>query len=470
MTVEDDEGLELECLHRAGGERANKNEDVKGTTWGKCWARVKPVLLYCWCLAQLGFALWMVFDMVFDCLQQVTYYGLSSYWNSTHNSLSLETRIHMLCGELRESIFLNEETDWTGNISWHWKHLCHQIEIGQYQEPKLTDQLYGIDESKIDTIKEQAICSAREEFHKMNETISLCVLDLSPAYFVFSVATWLIPPILYAVYALYAFMSLETDPIDFKSKPTWLKAIIIVLLPILAPLGLLLVLTFSILVVFIKTPLDSIEFSITQLRWTWIWPKRCSEWYRNAVRKLKFTDIDVKVHNKFMKLFEQFGEAIPQFVTSLIFYLSNLGYVHQKDRKIFGIPQTVITMVLSCVSVFMGVISCLNAARKVYNRGLIGADGRSPIHVEAESGNLKKVKSMIKNGSKLHPKDEMDNTPLIVASGAGHADVVDLLVTEGLHLFNVNDQTKFDHETALTLAARGGHPNVIDRLIAGNAY
>ena len=93
MTVEDDEGLELECLNRAGGERANKNEDIKGS-WGKCWARVKPVLLYCWCLAQLGFALWMVFDMVFDCLQQVTYYRLSSYWNSTHDDISMETRIN----------------------------------------------------------------------------------------------------------------------------------------------------------------------------------------------------------------------------------------------------------------------------------------------------------------------------------------------------------------------------------------
>ena len=52
------------------------------------------------------------------------------------------------------------------------------------------------------------------------------------------------------------------------------------------------------------------------------------------------------------KLFEQFGEAVPQFVIAVTFYANNAHWLPRSDLY-FGI----FTMVMSAGSIIMGVVN-----------------------------------------------------------------------------------------------------------------
>ena len=63
-----------------------------------------------------------------------------------------------------------------------------------------------------------------------------------------------------------------------------------------------------------------------------------------------------------MKLVEQFGEAIPQFVITVTFYAHNAHWLPKSDLQ-FGI----FTMVMSCGSILMGVGSGCWWCHKYWN-------------------------------------------------------------------------------------------------------
>lgn len=52
------------------------------------------------------------------------------------------------------------------------------------------------------------------------------------------------------------------------------------------------------------------------------------------------------------------------------------------------------------------------------------------IHWSVLSGNLKLVTYLIELGSNVNPEDDTETTPLILASSAGHSEVVHLLLTK----------------------------------------
>ena len=73
----------------------------------------------------------------------------------------------------------------------------------------------------------------------------------------------------------------------------------------------------------------------------------------------------------FLKLFEQFGEALPQFMLGLTFYVNNTYFINTYDN-LFGLPTTLISVIFSGVSVFLGVISGLVTTKSAYDDGLLG--------------------------------------------------------------------------------------------------
>ena len=94
--------------------------------------------------------------------------------------------------------------------------------------------------------------------------------------------------------------------------------------------------------------------------------------YPNKPRSVdRFFIIDDERDLPFLKLFEQFGEALPQFMLGLTFYVNNTYFINTYDN-LFGLPTTLISVIFSGVSVFLGVISGLVTTKSAYDDGLLG--------------------------------------------------------------------------------------------------
>ena len=206
-------------------------------------------------------------------------------------------------------------------------------------------------------------------------------------------------------------------------------------------------------------PIDSILYCLRELRFL---TQGCFTKYQRLFDLLNFTDLPINDFIKFIKMFEQFGEAVPQLLISVTFYVQHISSDPSLDQKEypgipFKIPQTLITMLLSAGCVVMGVGTSLEAARKMYNQGFKGKDGRVPLHGAAALGDGKeayrKVKILIEEGARLDPRDNNHDTPFILAARKGNTEVITLLVQKGLEMFNVNNQGG-GGDTALTIAAR----------------
>ena len=136
-------------------------------------------------------------------------------------------------------------------------------------------------------------------------------------YFGLSVAVWFVSPML-AVPAILAFF-------DFYDRRWYLYLIAI-------PFGYAL----GILGIYIAIPLLDVSYNFVEL----LHPGRTK--YYN------FKDPDIM---PCLKLFEQFGEAIPQFLIAVTFYSNNYPWLSSEDLAL-GIA----TMVLSCGSILFGVM------------------------------------------------------------------------------------------------------------------
>ena len=72
----------------------------------------------------------------------------------------------------------------------------------------------------------------------------------------------------------------------------------------------------------------------------------------------------------FVKLFEQFGEALPQLLIALTFYVNHKYFVDTNDSFFqTNIPVTLISMIFSSVSVVIGLITGLKAFKSYYDEG-----------------------------------------------------------------------------------------------------
>ncbi|KAF8965293.1 asparaginase-domain-containing protein [Flammula alnicola] len=70
-----------------------------------------------------------------------------------------------------------------------------------------------------------------------------------------------------------------------------------------------------------------------------------------------------------------------------------------------------------------GIVNCLEAG-----------SGRSPLHVAALNGNTKSVELLLRSGALVHLRDMLGHTALYLAARQNHEDVVDLLVQAGATL------------------------------------
>ena len=84
----------------------------------------------------------------------------------------------------------------------------------------------------------------------------------------------------------------------------------------------------------------------------------------------RFSDIDDPRDLQFLKLFEQFGEALPQFVLGLIFYINNSYFIDTYDT-LFGtnLEVTLVSITFSGVSILLGIITGLASVKSAYDDG-----------------------------------------------------------------------------------------------------
>jgi ankyrin repeat protein len=80
----------------------------------------------------------------------------------------------------------------------------------------------------------------------------------------------------------------------------------------------------------------------------------------------------------------------------------------------------------------------------------------------AASGDLTHIEQYLASGADVNLRDENNDTPLIVSSRNGHAEIVQLLISKGADVKATNNA----RSTALSAASEGGHAKVVKLLLA----
>ena len=100
---------------------------------------------------------------------------------------------------------------------------------------------------------------------------------------------------------------------------------------------------------------------------------------------------------------------------------------------------------------------------------LVGCGPSVDIHQAVKDGNIEVVKQHIAAGTDMNAKDVKGKTPLHLAAGRGHKEIVELLIAKDA---DVNARTAFFitcEETPLHLAAWDGHKEIAELLIVNGA-
>jgi ankyrin repeat protein len=92
-------------------------------------------------------------------------------------------------------------------------------------------------------------------------------------------------------------------------------------------------------------------------------------------------------------------------------------------------------------------------------------DGFTPLHMAAGAGHADVVQLLISKGAEVNAANKIGVTPLHVAAATGHVDIADLLISKGA---NVNSRRN-DGLTPLHFAAREGYKNIVELLISKGA-
>ena len=173
---------------------------------------------------------------------------------------------------------------------------------------------------------------------------------ISPGYFYTACAVWIIPPVLFSFASLFddgdlwfpkvfnAILRCNID--DIKGRKKWFMYY---------PLEL----TSCILWIYVVIPCAALQNGVKHLL-----NKGVDE------NEKLITGINPKVL-PFFKLFEILGEALPQFILTLVFAANNFPFLMDNDTY-FGIPipVSIISLVFSFGSLIIGVISGINAYRR----------------------------------------------------------------------------------------------------------
>lgn len=97
--------------------------------------------------------------------------------------------------------------------------------------------------------------------------------------------------------------------------------------------------------------------------------------------------------------------------------------------------------------------------------GTRGADGQTPLHCAAETGNLDAVRALVAKQAEIDAKDKLGSTPLHLASWKGSSEIVELLIRHGA---DINGRG-IDGATALHYAAQENRLEVAATLLANGA-
>ena len=104
---------------------------------------------------------------------------------------------------------------------------------------------------------------------------------------------------------------------------------------------------FGIPVVYFKAPLDAALDALFKLKWI---PEGWTN-YDSMMTFLKFDSaMGLEMQSKTMKLFEQLGEAVPQFAVAVTYYVNNKYYIWWTETTFFSLPTTIISIIFSSVS------------------------------------------------------------------------------------------------------------------------
>ncbi len=93
------------------------------------------------------------------------------------------------------------------------------------------------------------------------------------------------------------------------------------------------------------------------------------------------------------------------------------------------------------------------------------AELKKKILEAAASGDLPHVEQFLASGADVNLRDGRNDTPLIVSSRNGHAEIVRLLISRGAEVEAANNSGV----TALAAASQGGHAEVVKLLLASSA-
>ena len=93
---------------------------------------------------------------------------------------------------------------------------------------------------------------------------------------------------------------------------------------------------------------------------------------------------------------------------------------------------------------------------------MFDSSGNSALHVAVTKGNLKLVQHMLQIGdASIYEKNNKGESPLRIACGAGHLEVVAYLLHKGAVLNNMIE----DGQMALEVARNKGHNEIVCLLI-----
>ena len=96
------------------------------------------------------------------------------------------------------------------------------------------------------------------------------------------------------------------------------------------------------------------------------------------------------------------------------------------------------------------------------------AEGWTALHIAARNGNVEIARLLLAQpGIDVNVKNKWKSTPLMLAAGVGHLEVVELLL--GHADTKVDLQAAYYGRTALIEAALNGHLDVVEKLVAHGA-
>ena len=191
---------------------------------------VKGVATYCKKLMALGVALWMHGDMVMDTIQTWKYWKSSSDLNPAHPkhwSQSLDHQYSSLCAELHRAQLL-ESSHPIMTLKDNWEKICSfRNKSDQHVSHAPLKPMDINSEFKI-KLEKDVLCQVRREFQDASENshaIALCPIDLSRVYFVVSIFTFSLPPMLFLIWFLYAAWRLYGKALK-KNCCCWIFAVL----------------------------------------------------------------------------------------------------------------------------------------------------------------------------------------------------------------------------------------------------